>query len=88
MTIMRYDRVQSQGDLLLAQYGGQGNYFSPASATRNRFSPGVQFLLYANIKASFEYQWRPEQRIYDGEGNALSNPFRTNQAIAGLEWVY
>jgi hypothetical protein len=88
MTIMRWDRVQSQADLLLAQNGGQGSYFSPASATRNRFSPGVQFLIHANIKASLEYQWRPEQRIYDGEGNALSNPFRTNQAIAGLEWVY
>ncbi len=88
MTIMRYDRVQSQADLLLAENGGQGSYFSPASATRNRFSPGVQFLIHANIKASFEYQWRPEQRIYDGEGNPISNPFRTNQAIAGLEWVY
>ena len=75
MTIMRYDRVQSQADLLLAQNGGQGSYFSPASATRNRFSPGVQFLIHANIKASFEYQWRPEQRIYDGEGNPLSQSF-------------
>ncbi|MGA9643080.1 MAG: hypothetical protein WBQ72_16910 [Terriglobales bacterium] len=88
MAIMRYDRVQSEADLYNAEVGGSTNYFSPASSTRNRISPGIQFLIHANIKASFEYQVRPQQRIYDGAGNALSNPFRTNQAIAGLEWVY
>ncbi len=30
----------------------------PFSSTRNRITPGVQFLIHANIKASFEYQFR------------------------------
>lgn len=78
MTIMRYDRVQSTADFL----NGGGNYFSPASATRNRVTPGVQFLIHANIKASFEYQIRPKQASTDVPEQ------RTNQAVAGLEWVY
>ena len=81
MTIMRYDRVQSTADFLTGN-----NYFQPASSTRNRFTPGVQFLIHANIKASFEYQVRPRQTGTDQNGNALTQ--RTNQAIAGLEWVY
>lgn len=88
MAIMRYDRVQSEADVVNASVGTFNNYFSPASATRNRISPGIQFLIHANIKASFEYQIRPQQRIYDGAGGTVSNPFRTNEAIAGLEWVY
>jgi hypothetical protein len=81
MTIMRYDRVQSTADVLTS-----ANYFQPAHATRNRVTPGVQFLIHANIKASFEYQIRPPQTGL----NASSTPFRqrTNQAVAGLEWVY
>jgi hypothetical protein len=84
MTIMRYDRVQSTADFL----NGEGNFFSPAGATRDRITPGIQFLIHANIKASFEYQIRPQQRVFDSEGGPASNPFRTNQAVAGLEWVY
>jgi hypothetical protein len=83
MTIMRYDRVQSQADFLL----GSGNFFAPASANRNRVTPGVQFLIHANIKASFEYQIRPQQAGTDTNGNPVG-PARTNQAVAGLEWVY
>jgi len=83
MAIMRYDRVQSQADFLL----GSGNYFAPASTTRNRFTPGVQFLIHANIKASFEYQIRPRQAGTDSNGNPVG-PLRTNQAVTGLEWVY
>jgi len=81
MTIMRYDRVQSTADFLLGS-----NYFSPASATRNRVTPGVQFLIHANIKASFEYQIRPPQAGTDSSGTTFTQ--RTNQAVAGLEWVY
>jgi hypothetical protein len=77
MTIMRYDRVQSEADFLTGN-----NYFAPASATRNRFTPAVQFLIHANIKASFEYQVRPPQAAENVPQQ------RTNQAIAGLEWVY
>jgi len=81
MTIMRYDRVQSTADFL-----GAGNFFQPASSTRHRVTPGVQFLIRANIKASFEYQVRPKQTGTDADGNAFTQ--RTNQAVAGLEWVY
>jgi hypothetical protein len=82
MAIMRYDRVQSAADVQTS-----ANYFQPASATRNRISPGVQFLIHANIKASFEYQIRPPQSGPDSNGNTVPQQ-RTNQAIAGLEWVY
>jgi hypothetical protein len=88
MTIMRYDRVQSTADFLNGQAGVSQNFFSPAGATRNRITPGIQFLIHANIKASFEYQIRPQQRVFDADGNPVTNPFRTNQAVAGLEWVY
>lgn len=83
MTIMRYDRVQSTADFL----NGNGSYFQPASATRDRFTPGVQFLIRSNIKASFEYQIRPKQAGVDSNGNSVP-PQRTNEALAGLEWVY
>ncbi len=87
MAIMRYDRVQSEADFLNGQAAASsGNYFQPASATRNRVTPGVQFLIHANIKASFEYQIRPQQTGTDASGNTQT--VRTNQAIAGLEWVY
>jgi hypothetical protein len=82
MTIMRYDRVQSTADFLTGN-----NYFSPASATRNRVTPGLQFLIHANIKASFEYQIRPKQAGTDTNGNTVAAQ-RTNSAVAGLEWVY
>ncbi|MGH9524908.1 MAG: hypothetical protein ACRD3E_20475, partial [Terriglobales bacterium] len=56
MLIMRYDAVNSWADFVNGQAGLAGNYFSPTHHTRNRFTPGVQFLIHANIKASFEYQ--------------------------------
>jgi hypothetical protein len=93
MGIFRYDRVQSTADFL-NQIGSQasgpnpGNFFSPAGATRNRVTPGIQFLIHANIKASFEYQIRPQQIVYDANGNKLTNPFRTNTATGALEFVY
>jgi hypothetical protein len=94
MTIMRWDRVNSWAD----QFNGFGStlnnpgsapYFSAASSVRNRFTPGVQFLIHANIKTSFEYQIRPKQIVYEpGTNIALTNAFRTNSAVAGLEFVY
>jgi hypothetical protein len=93
MAIMRYDRVQSTADFL-NQIGSQasapnpGNFFSPAGATRNRVTPGVQFLIHANIKASFEYQIRPKQVVYNSDGTINTNPFRTNTAVSALEFVY
>ena len=86
MAILRYDRVQSSGDFL--NQAGSGNYFSPVGSTRDRFTPGVQFLIHANIKTSFEYQFRPQQALtYDSNGHAVS-PFRTNTATGALEFVY
>jgi hypothetical protein len=86
MAILRYDRVQSSADFLNQANGV--NYFSPIGSTRNRVTPGVQFLIHANIKASFEYQIRPKQALaYDSNGNVIS-PFRTNTAAGALEFVY
>jgi len=85
MAIMRWDRVQSTADFL----NESGiNFFSPVGTTRDRFTPGVQFLIHANIKTSFEYQYRPQQTVmYNASGQAV-NPFRTNTATAALEFVY
>ena len=94
MAIMRWDQVKSTADRVkFIEYDPAAPpgsaFFSPSSATRNRFTPGVQFLIHANIKASFEYQMRPKQIVYDpATGLALTKPFRTNAAITGLEWIY
>jgi len=86
MAIMRYDHVQSTADFL--NQAGSGNYFSPVGSTRDRVTPGVQFLIHANIKASFEYQVRPKQALtYDENGKPV-NPLRTNTATGALEFVY
>ncbi|MGZ4812475.1 MAG: hypothetical protein ACXVZT_06745 [Terriglobales bacterium] len=100
MLIMRYDGVNSWADFANGQdsitagaLGQSVNFFGPAQHTRNRFTPGVQFLIHANIKASFEYQFRPRQQIAAGT-NPITGlpvtiaPFRTNTATAGLEFVY
>lgn len=94
MTIMRWDVVKSTADQVnFVQYDPAlpppTSFFSPYSAARNRFTPGVQFLIHANIKASLEYQVRPQQIVYDPTlGTPITKPFRTNVATAGLEWVY
>jgi hypothetical protein len=86
MTIMRWDRVQSTADFLNG--AASGNYFSPAGSTRDRFTPGVQFLIHPNIKASFEYQYRPQQALYYNSSGQAVSPFRTNTATGALEFVY
>jgi len=64
-------------------------FLSPLHSTRHRFTPGIQFLIHANIKTSFEYQIRPQQVVYEpGTNLRLTTPFRTNTAVAGLEFVY
>jgi hypothetical protein len=67
-------------------------YFAPVHSTRTRFTPGVQFLIHPNIKASFEYQFRPQQSVdvATSAANAqlFQNPFRVNTALFGLEFVY
>lgn len=95
--LFRYDVVKSNSDRI---NGLETNpsftgapFNAPFSSTRNRFTPGVQFLIHANIKATFEYQFRPAQTVViatnpiTGLPMAL-NPFHTNTAVAGLEFVY
>jgi len=95
MLIMRWDSVHSTGDLLNGAgfIGGTApeftNYPLPFSSTRNRYTPGVQFLIHANIKASFEYLVRPQQAVIVNATTGLPvQPFRVNAATAGLEFVY
>ncbi len=93
--IMRYDTVHSTADLLNSEglLAGAGstptNFGLPFSSVRNRFTPGVQFLIHANIKASFEYQIRPQQSVTLNPTTLLPTaPFRVNTATAALEFVY
>lgn len=94
MAIMRWDAVNSTSDRVNGLSFNQATPFVvPFASTRNRFTPGVQFLIHANIKASFEYQFRPQQFV-----TVITNPittlpvavqqFRTNTAVAGLEFVF
>ena len=69
MTIMRWDVVNSSADRINGIGDDAGDplgtsFFSPFNSTRHRFTPGVQLLIHANIKASFEYQIRPQQIVY------------------------
>jgi hypothetical protein len=95
MLIMRWDTVHSTADLLnnaglfTGTAAGSPNFGLPFSSVRNRFTPGVQFLIHANIKASFEYQIRPQQSVTLNPATLLpSQPFRVNTATAALEFVY
>lgn len=94
MLIMRYDAVNSEADRINGLAGITGTpFFGPVKATRDRFTPGVQFLIHANIKASFEYSVRPRQQITTGINPITGvpvfiSPFRVNTATAGLEFVY
>jgi len=94
MAIMRWDQVKSASDRVnFLSYSPSAppsaSFFSPYGATRNRITPGIQFLIHANIKASMEYQIRPQQIVRDPvTGVALTQPFRTNAAVVALEWVY
>jgi len=89
MLIMRYDGVNSNADRLNGQSLSPASFPNPFAITRNRFTPGVQFLIHSNIKASFEYQIRPQQTVtYDPVTQLPTNPFRTNAATVALEWVY
>ncbi len=72
--IMRYDFVNSPTDRLeLGLYRRD---------TRNRFSPGFQWLVRANLKVAFEYQYRPEQP------NGSDGFYRPNGFVTGLDYVF
>jgi hypothetical protein len=93
MLIMRWDGVNSSADRINGfTLAGGTPYFAPVRSTRNRYTPGVQFLIHPNIKASFEYQLRPQQSVDVATSAAntqlFQNPFRVNAALFGLEFVY
>ncbi len=72
--LLRYDVVNSPTDFL--------NGVS-RNNTRNRFSPGFQVLVRANIKFAFEYQHRWEQPI----PNTIQF-FRANGFVSGVDFVF
>ena len=94
MAIARWDGVNSTADRINGlDLAGGTSYFGPLQSTRNRYTPGIQFLIRPNIKASFEYQFRPKQIVQvatdpiTGLQEAV-NPFRVNTAVFALEYVY
>ena len=74
IAIMRYDFVNSPLDMS----NGVSRY-----DTRNRFSPGLQVLVRANVKLAFEYQRRWQQPIPDS-----SLFFRPNGFVGGIDYVF
>ena len=72
--LMRYDVVNSPTDF---QAGLSSNN------TRNRFSPGIQVLVRANLKLEFEYQRRFEQPVPDS-----NNTFRANGFVVGTDFLF
>jgi hypothetical protein len=94
MAIMRWDGVHSSADRINGLALSTATpFFAPLNSTRNRFTPGVQFLIRANIKLAFEYQIRPMQFstvVTDPITGSLTaaHPFRVNTAVLGLEFVY
>lgn len=94
MAIMRWDGVNSTADringLALAT---NTSFFAPYDSTRNRFTPGIQFLLRSNIKFSVEYQIRPLQSLTLVTDPATGlvravNPFRVNTLLMATEFVF
>ncbi|MGH9773905.1 MAG: hypothetical protein ACRD50_03040 [Candidatus Acidiferrales bacterium] len=83
IALMRYDFVNSPTDFLNGATGvNPGNGIANAN-TRNRFSPGMQFLVRANIKVAFEYQHRWEQPVPN-----TTVAFRPNGFVSGIDFVF
>jgi len=76
MPLMRYDFVNSPTD---SQAGVLHH------DTRNRVSPGIQFLARANIKVAFEYQYRWETPV---PGTAPIQYFRPNGFVTGVDFAF
>jgi hypothetical protein len=94
VAIMRWDGVNSTADRINGlAFATNTPFFAPFNSTRNRYTPGIQFLIHPNIKFSFEYQFRPEQIAMVATDPATGklvgvDPFRVNTALFGLEFVY
>ncbi|HYL10782.1 MAG TPA: hypothetical protein VEU31_08600 [Candidatus Acidoferrales bacterium] len=78
IAIMRYDFVNSPTDF-------QQQTVPTRFDTRNRFSPGVQLLVRANIKVAFEYQHRWQQPFTGPLGTQF---FRANGIVSGIDYVF
>jgi hypothetical protein len=76
IALMRYDWVDSPTDFAAGL--SQNN-------TRNRFSPGVQFLVRANIKVAFEYQHRWNVPFDTATG---TNFYRPNGFLTGIDYAF
>ena len=94
MAIMRYDAVNSSEDRINGLALNTDTPFAlPFRSTRSRYTPGVQFLVHANVKFAFEYQIRPQQFVTVVTNPitglpAAVNPFRTNTAVVAMDWVF
>jgi len=72
--IMRYDVVNSPTDFL----NGVSRF-----NTRSRLSPGMQFLIRANLKWDFEYQYKWQQPIPNSQ-----QFFRLNGFETGFDYLF
>ena len=76
---MRYDFVNSPSDF--------ANGISEHQ-TRNRFSPGFQVLVRANIKIAGEYQYHWGQPYQDPNNPANTLFFRPSAFVTGIDYVF
>jgi len=76
--LMRYDFVNSPTDFLNG---------TSRRNTRNRFSPGLQMLVRANIKLAFEYQHRWE-RPFANPATGTTEFFRADGFVTGVDLVF
>jgi hypothetical protein len=86
IALMRYDFVRSPMDMSNGLPGSSPTVF-PTDALRNRFSPGIQLLVRANIKVAFEYQHRWQQSTIAPPAS-LSDLFRPNGFLTGIDYVF
>jgi hypothetical protein len=74
---MRYDFVNSPTDFLNG---------ASKDRTRNRFSPGFQILLRANIKVVGEYSYTWQSPVTDVSGKMVF--YRPNTFLTGIDYVF
>jgi hypothetical protein len=77
MTYMRYDFVNSPTDFA----NGVSEF-----RTRNRYSPGFQLLVRANVKIIGEYEYHWGQPFTSATGSTLF--FRPNSFVGGIDYVF
>lgn len=76
---MRYDFVNSPSDFA----NGMSEH-----RTRNRFSPGFQVLVRANIKIAGEYQYHWGQPYQDPNNPANTLFYRPSAFVTGIDYVF